>query len=151
MRLNERLTAIENAVYEIVSDIDYSIIDEDLSDINLQKGKKERGTKLKPPLMAVYFNNADIDNESSSIRNNWSYELFIIGMVVGRDTDKMRKLSTEMTALAMEELLKDRSLKQTVGELRPIGFIPGDERFEIGDNVYASLAQMEVRFTHMVK
>lgn len=148
MRLHERLTAIEDAVYDMVDEIDYTIIDESLSDVSIHKGKKGKGQKIKPPLIAVYFENADIDHAGASIHSEWAYNLYIIGMIVGKDVDKMREISTEMTALTMDEIIKDRSLKQTVRDIVEVGFIPGDERFEIGTNVFASLAELQARFRY---
>ena len=146
MKLHERLERIEDNALEILEEIDFAEIDDDLQHLEIVKGKKAIGAKLKPLVLALYFGSATIDHNDRSIYEKWTYPIYVLGLVVDKDPQRGRELSTILATEAREKLLSDRNLKKSVRDLKGTSFTPADERGQ--ENLYSAGAGMEARFEH---
>ena len=148
MKLHEKLEAIEDNALELLEEIDFTEVDDDFQHLKIVKGKKAKGKQLKPPVLALYFGSATIDHNDSSITEKWAYPVYVLGLVVDRDPQRGRELSTKLVTEAREKILSSRSLKNSVVDIKGTSYTPADERGE--ENLYSAGAGMEARFTHRI-
>jgi len=149
MLLYEKLITIEQSVMDLVKQPDYGDIDNALKRLTIVQGRKARGKNLKPPLLAVYFGNINIDHNDMSHYEKWNVPIFIIGLVVDKDPQLGRIATTKLVCTAREHILIDRGLKNTVSDIKGQSFTPADERND--ETLFGAGAELVARFTHKVK
>lgn len=146
--LHKKLSNIEDTILDMIQTVDYSAISPKLSNITFLKGRREKGAKIKPPLIAVYLDSANITHAGASNHEEWQVPVVIIGLLIDKDANEGRELSTEMVMKARDELIKDRGLKGQVRDVVGTGFTMGDERGEVGRNAFGAGAELELRFRY---
>jgi hypothetical protein len=146
--LHKKLSDIEDTILDMIQTVDYSAISPKLNNITFLKGRREKGAKIKPPLIAVYLDSANITHAGMSNHEEWQVPVVIIGLVIDKNANDGRELSTEMVMKARDELIKDRSIRGKVRDVVGTGFTMGDERGEVGRNAFGAGAELELRFRY---
>jgi len=147
--LHDILTGIEDNIVDIIQGMDFSDIDADLSDITVIKGRRQRGFKAKPPLVAVYMETSDVNHAQMSNHEVWTVPIVIIGMLQKKDPEEGRRITTELIAKARDEVIKGRNLGMNeIRDVKGTGFTPADERAEVGNHIFGAGATLDVSFTY---
>lgn len=146
--IHKKLTSIEDSILDMIQEVDYSAISDKLDSITFMKGRREKGVKIKPPLIAVYLDSANITHAGMSNHEEWQVPVIIIGIVIDKDAIEGRELATEMTMRARDTLIRDRTIQGQVRDVVGTGFTMGDERGEVGRNAFGAGAELEVRFRY---
>lgn len=135
--LDEHLGEILGAVEAILNDA--RAAGQRLEDVlAINRGDRVISSQLTPPALWI-FPGPDVIEPSGGQATIHRFEIIIVGVVAGLEPAEGFAAASNLAARAYGELLRDKTWRSTVHEVKPVRFDPATERFQ-SKQLYAASA-----------